>query len=60
MENDMDTRINHPADFGYTSPGDDLEYEFECNDGVDNDGGTFIDYPADPQCISSYDDDELL
>jgi len=56
----MDTRINHPADFGYTSPGDDLEYEFECNDGVDNDGGTFIDYPADPQCISSYDDDELL
>ncbi|MBS3128963.1 hypothetical protein J4410_07520 [Candidatus Woesearchaeota archaeon] len=56
----MDTRINHPADFGCTSLGDDLEYEFECNDNGDNDGDTFIDYPADPQCVAYYDNYELL
>ena len=30
----------------------------ECNDGIDNDGDTFADYPADPGCSSASDDDE--
>ena len=30
----------------------------ECNDGIDNDGDTFIDYPSDPGCTDSLDDDE--
>ena len=29
-----------------------------CNDGVDNDGDTLIDYPADPGCTSGTDTDE--
>ena len=31
---------------------------FQCNDGIDNDGDTRIDYPADPGCSSPIDDDE--
>ena len=31
----------------------------ECNDGVDNDGDTYTDYPADPECTSLQDDSEL-
>lgn len=30
----------------------------QCNDGVDNDGDTLIDYPNDPGCSSASDDDE--
>ena len=30
----------------------------ECQDGVDNDGDGFIDYPNDPGCDSEIDDDE--
>jgi len=30
----------------------------QCNDGVDNDGDTLIDYPYDPGCASPVDDDE--
>lgn len=30
----------------------------ECNDGIDNDGDGFIDYPADPSCSSLLDDSE--
>lgn len=30
----------------------------KCNDGIDNDGDTFIDFPADPQCVSLDDDAE--
>lgn len=31
----------------------------QCNDGLDNDGDTFTDYPADPGCSSSADNSEL-
>ncbi|MBW2978381.1 hypothetical protein KY331_06050 [Candidatus Woesearchaeota archaeon] len=31
---------------------------YQCNDGVDNDGDNLTDYPADPGCSSSEDDDE--
>ncbi len=30
----------------------------ECSNGIDDDGDTFIDFPADPQCSSAADDDE--
>ena len=30
----------------------------ECNDGIDNDSDTFIDYPTDPQCTSVEDTSE--
>ena len=33
-------------------------YTYACSDGVDNDGDGLIDYPADPGCISPYDNDE--
>lgn len=32
--------------------------EFQCSDGVDNDGDGKIDYPADPGCSSTTDDNE--
>lgn len=31
----------------------------ECNDNIDNDGDTFVDYPNDPGCSSAADDSEL-
>ena len=31
---------------------------YQCNDGIDNDGDGMIDYPDDPGCDSSTDDDE--
>jgi len=34
------------------------EYQFECDDGIDNDGDTFIDWPDDSDCESLIDDDE--
>jgi hypothetical protein len=30
----------------------------QCADGIDNDGDSLIDYPADPGCTSAVDDDE--
>jgi hypothetical protein len=30
----------------------------QCEDGIDNDGDTLIDFPADPGCSSASDDDE--
>ncbi len=30
----------------------------ECNDTLDNDGDTFVDYPSDPGCTSLFDNDE--
>jgi hypothetical protein len=32
---------------------------YQCNDGIDNDGDGFADYPHDPQCIARYDYNEL-
>jgi len=34
------------------------EEEFECNDGIDNDGDTFVDFGDDPGCTSEDDDSE--
>lgn len=31
---------------------------FQCSDGVDNDGDTYVDYPDDPQCESLLDNKE--
>ena len=31
---------------------------FQCNDGIDNDGDTLIDFPADGQCVNEADDNE--
>ena len=41
-------------------PGGDppAEDDAECEDGIDNDGDGCIDYPMDPGCVSSSDDDE--
>ncbi|MEZ4366880.1 MAG: hypothetical protein R2939_11395 [Kofleriaceae bacterium] len=30
----------------------------ECDDGIDNDGDTLVDFPDDPGCASRFDDDE--
>ena len=30
----------------------------QCEDGIDNDGDTLIDYPADPDCLSPSDNQE--
>lgn len=30
----------------------------QCNDSVDNDGDTLVDFPADPGCVDASDDDE--
>jgi hypothetical protein len=32
---------------------------YQCNDGIDNDGDGFADYPHDPQCFARYDFSEL-
>ncbi len=32
----------------------------QCSDGVDNDGDTFVDFPADLQCTGVLDDDESV
>ena len=50
-----------------------LPLPFQCNDGIDNDGDTFIDSvdvnpgdigvnpgDADPQCVDAADDDESI
>jgi len=34
-------------------------YAGDCNDGVDNDGDGYVDYPDDPDCLSASDDREL-
>jgi len=31
-----------------------------CSDGLDDDGDGFTDYPADPECLSAYDDSESI
>lgn len=33
-------------------------YYYQCNDGIDNDGDGYRDYPADQGCVSSTDNDE--
>ena len=52
MIEEMEKAIRYAC--GQESPSPDPE----CNDGVDNDGDSLIDYPNDPGCSSSSDDDE--
>jgi len=48
--------FNPPAPTGGGGGGGRIPYE--CNDNIDNDGDGLIDYPADPGCLSIYDDEE--
>jgi len=62
LDNDGDGLIDHPADPGCTSAGDDTESPnpavSECSDGLDNDGDGKVDFPTDPGCSSGADDSE--
>ena len=51
LDDDGDGKIDS-ADFGCTSASDTSEKDaaYVCDDGVDNDGDTFVDYPTDPGC----------
>jgi len=47
------------ADLGFAQPGEvSLLPSSFCNDGIDNDGDGLIDYPSDPGCNSTVDNDE--
>jgi hypothetical protein len=37
-----------------------VRIRFECNDGIDNDGDSLVDHPADPGCGSAIDASEAL
>jgi hypothetical protein len=59
IDNDGDALVD-TADPGCTDANDATEFEpAACNDGLDNDGDNLVDYPLDPGCTSSLDDDEL-
>lgn len=47
------------GDPGCAGVTDTSEIDGQCDDTVDNDGDTFIDYPNDPECTSFSDDSEL-
>lgn len=57
--------VTFPDGFAYT-PADSscrndvgpVQPDPECSDGVDNDGDTMVDFPADPECANADDDDE--
>jgi len=65
-DNDADGNVDHPADPGCTSPGDDSEDADpdggpslpQCSDGKDNDADAKVDHPADPGCDSPEDGSE--
>ena len=54
LDNDSDTLVDL-ADPDCASASDDLEAPPPpaCSDGLDNDGDTFVDFPADPGCASA-------
>ena len=57
-DNDGDGLID-AEDPGCSSPIDNDEFnELQCRDGIDNDGDALIDFPNDPGCTASTDDDE--
>ena len=63
LDNDGDTRIDHPADPGCTGPTDTDETDppppaTACADTIDNDGDGLTDHPADPGCTGPTDTDE--
>ena len=59
IDNDGDTTIDYPNDFGCSSPSDTSELGVaHCDDGTDNDGDGRIDYPDDLGCASQTDNDE--
>lgn len=52
-------RINEVSGMSFFVPAYDSAPP-ECNDGVDNDGDGYIDYPADPGCTAADDYDETV
>jgi hypothetical protein len=64
IDNDGDSKVDHPQDPGCSSATDDDETDSspppppECSDGEDNDGDANVDHPADTGCTSPQDDDE--
>src|SRR3989344_3126585 len=58
IDNDEDGLVDL-ADFGCTNAEDNDERFPECFDGIDNDSDGFIDFPADTNCSSVSDTDEL-
>ena len=53
------TKLGEAADVGCISLNDNYELNAICIDGEDNDGDGLIDYPSDPGCDSTEDDDEF-
>lgn len=53
-----DSYVYNPSDTSCRNDVGPVEEDPECSDGVDNDGDTFIDFPADANCESAADDDE--
>ena len=69
IDNDSDTKIDHPTDPGCASLTDTTESDgggpggctsngFQCGDCIDNDSDTKIDHPTDPGCTSLTDTTE--
>jgi len=58
IDNDVDGRIDHPADTECYSRADPSEKKLVCNDGLDNDSDGAIDWPADTNCGSADDGTE--
>lgn len=67
MDNDMDGKIDFPADPGCTSTSDNDEADDcpagpncpQCSNAIDDDTDGLIDYPADPACASASTNSEL-
>jgi hypothetical protein len=53
-----DTYVYNPSDTSCRNDVGPVEEDPECSDGIDNDGDTDIDFPADANCESAADDDE--
>jgi large repetitive protein len=60
LDNNMDGKIDYPADPGCTTASDPIEDNVcpgtscpACADGLDNDGDSQIDFPADTGCLSA-------
>jgi len=60
IDNDGDSLID-TNDYGCSGVGDTSESPNpQCSDGIDNNGNGFIDYPNDPTCSSSSDNNEEI
>jgi hypothetical protein len=62
QDDDLDGRVDYPADPGCESREDDDETSPEplpqCANGIDDDFDGFIDYPDEPHCVDAADDNE--